>query len=213
MLRNDWIDCAFIGIAAGATGGVMGYLLKFGVDVVAVLGFFGALAGAVITVSGAIYFSKRDKLNAHAAEVEIIYQSVIPLVYDLREIAELWPKQVGVSGFTPEFRRTITLAGSNSFKAASILGEAIAYAQTLNFQQRANLRQCQEVIQGFVRYYESAMAPFSLDDDYDCNDDVNWFIKVHQVRGFIKLLFDSLNKKMPMSQAIDTAPSAAPSAI
>jgi hypothetical protein len=206
MLRHDLVDCAFIGIAAGATGAVIGYLLKFGFDEAHLFSFFGALSGAMASVSGAIYFSNREKITAHEAEVEIICQSLLPLINKLDEIAILWPKQAGVSGFTPDFRRTIAASGSESFKALSVLDEAIKYSDTLNFQQRASLRQCQDVIKGFVAYYERAITPEYFNEYND--DHLNWHMKVHQVRGSVRTLFISLGRSMADSQAdVDRQPS------
>jgi hypothetical protein len=202
MGRHSWLDCVFIGLAAGAAGGIMGYLLKFGFDATAVFGFFGSLAGAAVTVFGAISYSNLEKRREHRAEVDILYEELLPLVHNLNEIARIWPKQVG--RFEPEFRKLVARAGSDAFNAAGSLEEALKYARTLNFQQRSKLRRCQETVQEFVRYYEDETAS-TADDPFD-GYGLNWYLKVQQVIGFIRLLFASLNKEIPKSSGMETAP-------
>lgn len=208
MGRVDWLDSISIGVAAGTSGALIGHALKFGAEAAAIFGFFGALSGASVTVAAAIYISKRDRLRERRQEFDVILEALLPVVENLDGITMQWPKQVG--GFTPEFRREIAAAGSNAYQAEAVLGEALQYAQFLDFRQRANVRVCKSVLSGFVKYYEEAVDPNSPDHDFD--DELDWFQKVHQVKGFIRILFNSLDSKISPSPVVVSDRSAPPPA-
>lgn len=186
---DGWIEYALTGLAAGATGAVIGYSVKFGVDVTAVFGFFGALSGAWIAVRGAIYFSDREKRLAHDAEKNIILRFLMPLDKTLDEIISLWPSQT--TGFSDEFRKELTLSGSHSYKASAVLGEALEYSRTLDFRQRASLRQCLEALKEYLSSYEYYANPTVVDRYGD--EELTWQMGAHRAKGFIRLLVDALN--------------------
>lgn len=166
-LRDRLVEAAVWGVSAGGTGAAAGWLIQSGLKASDVLAFLGSLAGAAVTVAGAVWLADRNFHRERVLEADILFKEVDHLSKATQRAFDACVKR---NDDPRSFRPALLNLRGMSSGVHGTLVQGSEWAKTLNFRQRARISELIATLETFNNYWDEINAEYFEPDPYDERD-------------------------------------------
>lgn len=167
-MKNDIGQLLLVTLTASGVGAGFVILIRTGFKSEDVFAFAGAIIGAAGTVAGGAWLSDRSARREKATEQNIIREELVTLVDISASATQRHPRG---GEWTDEWRSSIHAMSDICEGAGRFFDEVIAFAKTLDFHQREQIKLLRLHISFFLKFYDDV---FNTEGELDPQDERTW---------------------------------------